>query len=91
MPTAKITAAPSTTPSGSELPRKTGRNGFSWDATHMATRKATNMAGPADGGRGPFVDPALVGHDEQREPHRQAAGDEGEEPGADGRDRQDDA
>jgi hypothetical protein len=52
MPTAKITAAPSTTASGSDDPWKTLSNPESCDATPMATRKAMNMAAPPSVGVG---------------------------------------
>ncbi len=45
-PTTKITAAPSTRPSGSEDPAKISWSWPSCDATKMATAKARNIAAP---------------------------------------------
>src|SRR5438874_292232 len=45
-PTANITVAPMSSPSGSDVPRKTGRNLGSTEATAMAARKPPYMAAP---------------------------------------------
>ena len=45
-PTTKMTAAPRTSPSGSEDPANKPCSWPSWEATPMASRKARNMATP---------------------------------------------
>ena len=54
-----------------------GLSPCSCEATTMATRKPRYMAAPPTVGVGPFVYPPVVGQDDDREPDRQAAHDEG--------------
>ena len=89
-PTANIVVAPISSPSGSEVPRNTGRNWGRTEAVAMAARNPPYMAAPPSVGVGRSWTRRASGEHDRAEADRHPPDGRREQPGDEGRHQQDD-